>query len=83
MQYAQKLKEAREDKDMTQTEVANKIGTTQQQIYKYENGKQEMTINRLKEFCQLYEVSADYILGLPKGLSWPREPEKRNDKGKK
>ncbi len=32
-----------------------------------------MTIGRLKELCRLYKVSADYILGLPKGLDWPRE----------
>ena len=72
MHYYEKLKEIREDLDMSQTAVANQLGTTQQQIYKYENGKQEMTVSKLKELCILYKVSADYILGLPKDLKWQR-----------
>ena len=72
MQYYERLKETREDKDLTQKEVAILTGTTQQQLYKYENGIQDMTAPKLKKLCKLYGVSADYILGLPKGLSWPR-----------
>lgn len=72
MYYGTKLKETRIDLDLTQSEVAQKIGTTFQQIYKYESNQQEMTGTRLKELCSLYGVSADYILGLPKGLKWPR-----------
>lgn len=72
MEYHNRLKNARIDKDLSQREVAEKIGTTQQQIYKYENGLQKMTIERLKQFCELYEISADYILGMKEGLSWPR-----------
>lgn len=72
MQYYERLKEAREDNDLTQKEVATLTGTTQQQLYKYENGIQDMTAPKLKKLCELYGVSADYILGLPKGLSWPR-----------
>ena len=35
-------------------------------------GKRYMPIDILAKFCQHYSVSADYILGLPKGLQWPR-----------
>lgn len=73
MQYNERLKEARIDADITQQEAAKLLETTQQQIYKYEKGIQEMTITKLKKLCEAYEVSADYILGLPKGLKWPRE----------
>lgn len=76
MEYYKKLKAAREDKDISQTKVAQKLQTTQQQIYKYEHGKQEMTVSKLKTLCEYYNISADYILGLPKGLDWPREEEK-------
>lgn len=72
MEYYQRLKEIREDKDLTQKEIANIINSSQQQVYKYENGIQEMTVGRLKALCLYYHVSADYILGLPKGLDWPR-----------
>lgn len=72
MQYYEKLKEIREDKDITQREVADAIGTTKQQIYAYEKGINKMSVERLKELCLYYGVSADYILGLPKGLRWYR-----------
>lgn len=42
------------------------------QIRRYEKDLSEMTISKLKAFCQHYGVSADYILGLPRGLDWPR-----------
>lgn len=73
MEYFERLKAIREDRDMTQQEVAEALNTSRQQIGKYESGTQRMTIGRLKELCRLYKVSSDYILGLPKGLDWPRE----------
>ena len=72
MEYYERLKAIREDQDKTQREVAEALNTTRQQIGKYESGSQAMTIGRLKELCQFYQVSADYVLGLPKGLNWPR-----------
>ncbi len=72
MQYYDRLKALRDDKDLSQVEVASILKTTQQQVYKYEKGIQEMTVSRLKILCEFYGVSADYILGLPKGLQWPR-----------
>ena len=72
MQYYDRLKALRDDKDLSQIEVASILKTTQQQVYKYEKGIQEMTVSRLKILCEFYGVSADYILGLPKGLQWPR-----------
>lgn len=72
MGYRQRLKELREDADISQTQIARILGTTQQQVYKYESQQQEMTVPKLKALCEFYGVSADYILGLPKGLMWPR-----------
>ena len=72
MEYYDRLKALRDDKDLSQAEIATMLNTTQQQIYKYEKGVQEMSVSRLKILCEFYGVSADYILGLPKGLQWPR-----------
>lgn len=72
MDYRQKLKEIREDRDMSQREVAEILQTTRQQINKYENMQQEMTVPKFKTLCEFYKVSADYVLGLPNGLSKPR-----------
>lgn len=66
------LKELRIDNDLTQEQVANIIGTTQGYYSKYELGKREIPMDRLKSLCLLYKVSSDYVLGLPKGLNWPR-----------
>ena len=72
MEIAEKIKSLREDKDLTQQDIADILDTTRQQVYKYENGLQEMTVSRLAKLCRFYGVSADYILGLPKGLQWPK-----------
>lgn len=69
---AKRIKELREDHDDSQEKLACKIQVTRKQIARWEKGEQEMGISKLKEYCKIYDVSADYILGLPKGLHWPR-----------
>ncbi|MEL7656882.1 MAG: helix-turn-helix transcriptional regulator [Bacillota bacterium] len=66
------MKALRIDNDISQKELAEALGTTRQQIYKYETGIQEMTVSKLKTLCEFYQVSSDYVLGLPKHLHWPR-----------
>ena len=68
MQYYQILKELREDKDLTQQDVAKIINTSQQYYGHYENGHRPLPIEHLKALCLFYGVSADYVLGLPKGM---------------
>lgn len=72
MEYYERIRGIREDKDETQTTLAEAIGTRQQVIQRYEKGENEMTVSKLKAICEHYGVSADYILGLPKDLKWPR-----------
>lgn len=72
MTYYERLREIREDRDLSQADVAAILGTARQQVTKYETGRQEMTVGKLAALCRAYGVSADYILGLPRGLSWPR-----------
>lgn len=76
MEYAQRIKALRIDNDKTQTEIAQILKTSQSYYAKYENGKRPLPIDRLKILCEYYQVSADYILGLPPGLNWPREERK-------
>lgn len=72
MQIAQKLKELRTDRDKKQVEIAEILKTTQSYYSEYELGKRQLPIQHLATLCNYYGVSADYILELPKGLSWPR-----------
>ena len=73
MQIHEKIKALREDHDLNQTQVAAILKTEQSYYSKYELGKHPLPIQHLKTLCEFYGVSADYILGLPKGLSWPRD----------
>lgn len=71
MEIYEALREAREIRGLEQKQVAEHLGTTQAQISRYENGAIDMPAKRLREICLYYGVSADYILGLPRGLEWP------------
>ena len=72
MHYYERLKELRIDHDKTQQEIADILKTEQSYYAKYERGKHPLPLDHLRTLCLYYNVSADYILGLPKGLDWPR-----------
>ena len=72
MELHERLRQLREDKDLSQADLAAMLGTTRQQIGKYETGRQDMTAAKLAALCRALGVSADYLLGLPRGLAWPR-----------
>ncbi len=59
-----RLKESRKNINLTQREVAKKLGMTQQQYSRFENGVFELNYEQIVVLCQLYGVSADYILGI-------------------
>ena len=62
--YQERIRALREDHDLTQTQVAQYLGTSQTMYARYERGASELPLRHLKALCQLYRVSADRILGL-------------------
>lgn len=70
MYYYPRLRDLREDHDMSQGSVGSLLGTTQQQYYKYEKGIQEIPAHHLITLADYYHVSVDYILGR---VGCPRE----------
>ena len=62
MEYCKIIRDLREDADLTQTQVAEVLGTSQTMYARYERGANEMPIRHLIALCDLYKVSADYIL---------------------
>lgn len=64
MQFYQRLKDLREDRDMTQTQVAELINTTTQQYNRYETGKRELPMHHFITLAKFYNVSLDYLAGL-------------------
>ena len=59
-----KIRDLREDHDLTQQQVADYLGTSQTMYARYERGANELPIRHLVSLCRLYHVSADVILGL-------------------
>ena len=64
MDYRQRMRELREDRDLTQQEVAEVLGTSQTMYARYERGANELPIRHLLTLCRYYGVSSDYFLGL-------------------
>lgn len=62
--YLKRMRDLREDHDMTQREVAEILGTSQTMYARYERGANELPLRHLVVLCHLYGVSADYFLGL-------------------
>lgn len=63
IKYPERIKELRQDNDLTQKEVADILKVAQTTYSQYELYKRPMPIEYLMILCKFYEVSADYILG--------------------
>lgn len=57
-----RLKDLREDRDLTQAYIGKLLNTTQQQYYKYEKGIQEIPVHHLITLARFYGVSIDYLV---------------------
>ena len=64
MDYRQRLKEVREDRDFTQAQIGAVINKSQQGYNHIEAGRAELKIDDLKKLCEFYNLSADYLVGL-------------------
>lgn len=59
-----RLKELREDKDFTQTEIAKFLNMSQTGYSKYEVGTNDIPTEVLKKLAKFYGTSVDYLLYL-------------------
>lgn len=63
--YYPRIRDLREDKDLTQEQLSRILNLTNQQAYsRYENGSVEMPIRLFIDLAKFYNVSLDYITGL-------------------
>jgi len=60
----QRIKERRRQLDISQEQLALLLGTTQNQVWRYESGKNDPTGDVLVRIAQALETSVDYLLGL-------------------
>ncbi|MBQ7386983.1 MAG: helix-turn-helix transcriptional regulator [Clostridia bacterium] len=62
MKFHEKIRAAREDMDLSQSEVAAKIPMNQSNYSKIERGIQEPSIDQLRKICQILHVDPRYLL---------------------
>jgi transcriptional regulator with XRE-family HTH domain len=61
--FNDRLKDLREDNDLTQVNIGRLINKRQQQYSKYETGESEPPLGILSLLADYYNVSIDYIVG--------------------
>ena len=58
-----RLRDLREDNELTQQDVAGILGTSPQYYQKYESGVRPIPVERLEILADYYKTSTDYLLG--------------------
>ena len=58
-----RLRELRDERDLTQTEIAKMLGMSQTGYSKYETGENDIPTDVLIKLSKLYNTSIDYLLG--------------------
>ena len=62
--YRSRLRNVREDRDLTQTDVGKILNKSQQGYNHIETGRAELKIDDLVKLCKFYNLSADYLIGM-------------------
>ncbi len=66
MDFGDKIRDIREDMDMTQYDMAKLIPMNQSNYSKIERGVQEPSMEQLKRICEILNIDPRYLLGLGK-----------------
>lgn len=73
MEFSERLKQLRKEKDFTQEELANKLGITAGAVGLYEQGRREPDNSTVKKLAQMFDVSTDYLLGMESIIKYDGE----------
>lgn len=76
--YGEKIKYMRKKLNLSQEDLANKIGLTRQSISKWETGKASPTMANLKELSEVFGVDMAYFIG-----EYEEQSEREDNKDKK
>lgn len=69
----ERMVKIRKENRYSQRKLSEEIGYAFTQIARYETGVNQPPIEYIIKFCEFFEVSADYILGLPKNMNYPED----------
>lgn len=64
MDYRTRMRNVREDRDLTQSQLGAILNKSQQGYNHIETGRAELKIDDLVTLCRFYDLSADYMIGL-------------------
>lgn len=62
--FEERLKELRIESGKTQKQLAQELETTDDSIFSWEKGRSQPSIEMICALCRIFQVSADYLLGL-------------------
>ncbi len=63
----QKIRELRQARNMSQVELAKRLGVTKQSVSNWENDNIQPSIEMLVKLARIFSVSTDYLLGMDRG----------------
>ena len=64
MNYRERIRGVREDRDLTQAQLGKVLNKSQQGYSHIESGRAELKFDDLILLCKFYDLSADYLIGL-------------------
>ena len=64
MNYRERIRGVREDRDLTQAQLGKVLNKSQQGYSHIVSGRAELKIDDLILLCKFYDLSADYLIGL-------------------
>lgn len=62
--YGKIIKELRQEKGWSQTQLAKELDITQKAISRYELEQIDLSTEMIIKICKLFDISSDYLLGL-------------------
>ena len=73
MSFSEKIKSLRLDYPgkLSQEDLARALNIKQRKVSYWETGENEPSLEDIRNICRFFNVSADYLLDLPKGLPYP------------
>ena len=74
-----RLKMLREQHGLSQAELGDRLGVTQQSVFAWEHEKTTPQIQTAIELCRMYGVSMDYLLGLSDDPGNTKKPATEGD----
>ena len=72
LSFGEKIRLLRENAELNQRDLGKAVNMTQRKISYIENNKYEPSLEDIRALCHFFHVSADYLLGFPKNLPFPK-----------